>query len=123
MFRIRRRQVDALRVACLQSFVAEQADRLSFEAAAELLAHDITDVRAMVHESIEAAKGYAIVHRDDLERYLDLAATLGPAFDRDGSRPWITETLRDDELDGEDKLDRIAEQLIFGELAMAESGR
>jgi hypothetical protein len=70
-------------------------------------------LRELIREGITTAEGYHITLEDDVARYLEFMLALSPDFDESPKTPWVQEILSNDQLTGEEKLDRIDEHIMF----------
>jgi hypothetical protein len=83
--------------------VERQATRLAD--ALRPWAADEAAARALVARAVARATAHGIEAHEDVERYLDLVATLGPAFD--DQLPWARGILSREDLDASHKLARL----------------
>jgi hypothetical protein len=63
-----------------------------------------------VRQGMQQAQAHRVLIEDDIRRFLEYLVIYGSPLDQRPNAPWIGEILRHPELDGTDKLDRIAEQ-------------
>jgi len=91
MFRITRTQMNALRQAAIDRFVAEMVTHLRETFPEYHHAEGDDGLRDTVHYGIERARTHAITSEQDLCLYLGLMLTFGRDFDRE--QPWAREIL------------------------------
>lgn len=75
------------------------------------------ELRAQVDATLRRARHYGFEGDGDLLRYLDLAYGLGPDFDRDGRREWVTRILDERAFSAHTKMDLLT-QLAARELGL-----
>jgi hypothetical protein len=66
--------------------------------------------REWIRSGMAKAETYGVETEYDVCRYVDLMFALGPAFDTDPAYPWAARILRDEDLDGTTKMDRLYER-------------
>ena len=112
---IRREQLSAFSAAMRQEFVQRSAQRLKSDFAAHLLRQNVPPdgLEDWVSRGVDAARKYGVVRDGDVSLYLDCMALLGANFDRDRRWPWAGQILNRTDLDGEAKMDRIHDRLLF----------
>lgn len=71
------------------------------------------DLDRFVLDGIERARGFGVINKPDVKRFVECMVVLGPRFDDDASIPWAGEILRRRNLSGERKMDRIDAYRIF----------
>ena len=122
---IRKQQMDAFEDEMLARFMARMAThpRVTFPqelASLGLLTDE--DVLDLIRRGLEAAQQYGVTNEGDVERYVECMVILGPQFDSEERFPWAKEILDRQNIDGESKMDRIDEYLIFGSIKGSTKG-
>ena len=70
-------------------------------------------VRERVRRAVDKALSYSVRTERDVTSFVDLTFELGEGFDIDPRFDWAGEILRDDSLDGRDKVARIKHALLL----------
>ncbi len=116
--------------AHMQAFSAQQRRRFEDEMVVHLrkeFPDETADLgedglRGMIREGIDKAKGYTITLERDVARYLELMLALSPTFDDGEEYPWAPDILKQGEMTGRDKIERIYEHIMFGRPAEPSGG-
>ncbi len=87
-------------VTHLRKFFPEKVEALGEEA-----------VRSKIQSGIERADGYLVTREVDVARLIDLKFALAPDFDELEEMSWAREILEDHSISGQDKMDRVYEEL------------
>lgn len=66
-----------------------------------------------MREGVARALQYGVQLERDVEFFVDCMLIFHPNFDDDDRTPWAGETLRNEELDGTQKMDRIHDHWVF----------
>ena len=116
MLQIRRSQMEAFSKQMEDAFVKRMVRHLRADFPEELTAHDLqeTDLDRFARRGVNDARGYGVVNEKDVQLYIECMVLLCPDFDRSDRFPWAGETLKREDLDGEQKMDQINEHLAFG---------
>lgn len=69
------------------------------------------ELRASIREGVEKADGYFVTREVDVARFIDLKFALAPDFDELEEMSWAREILDDHSISGQDKIERIYEEL------------
>ena len=98
-----------------QLSVAEMVHHLRDDFTKQRAIHGIEerDLEPLIVRGIDDAKRYGVVHKADVEFYLECLAMLGPGFDRDKEIPWAGEILGRNDLDGSAKMEEIRQHIIY----------
>lgn len=112
---IRRTQFVAFREQLTTAFLHRMVRHLGLHFPRQLSERDLgaVDLEPLVRQGMEQAEQYGVVYEDAVRRYLECMVILGPRFDEDRAYPWAGETLRRDDLDGEQKMNTIGEHIVF----------
>jgi hypothetical protein len=70
-------------------------------------------IHALIAGGIEKARRYGISSEDDVRRYVEYMARYGQDFDTDRKTVWARRFLRDKDLDGTSKLNKMDEYELF----------
>ena len=116
MLRIRKEQMGAFRQHLRDQFVVQMVTHLREGFPDETCEMDAPALRAFINRGIDAAKDYGVVKRGDVRDYLECMLVLGPDFDRSPRTPWAGQILRDDGLDGTQKMRAIGDLHVRGSL-------
>jgi hypothetical protein len=107
MLVIRDEQMEALRQYMLRSFQNRMVSHLRTDFPEETSEMSDEELQTLVQTGMDKAESYGIVYEDDIQRFLDYMLIHGPDFDQDDSHPEVQAILRDEEMDGEEKMDEI----------------
>ena len=107
MLTVRPEQMEAFRRAAATRFAARMVAHLGATLPDEVRGLREQTVESLVSLGIEAAQGYGIRTADGVKRFLEATVRLGSGFDTDPARPELGAALRDPEIDGNAKLDRL----------------
>lgn len=113
--RIRKDQQAALARDRERAYIDRTARRLreSFPAEVERRGLDDGALRALAGRGVDEGRRHGVVNEGDVDRYVEALLLLGPEFASDPALPWAAAILRAPDLDGEAKMDRIDDHLIF----------
>jgi hypothetical protein len=114
--KIRNEQMDAFSKSREDAFIARMGKHLQTQFPKQLGKQGLEkeDLEPLVRQGIADAEQYGVIYEDDIRRYVECMVILGPKFDRDKKHhPWAGEILRNEDLDGEEKMDQIAGHIIF----------
>ena len=111
MFRIKKRNRDALIASVEQALEARMIRRLRdhFE---PMRSKSDEDLRAFVRLGKERALAYGVCSPYGISLYVGIMAELGADFDTAGAHPWPAELLQDKQMIGNDKVEFICEHVF-----------
>ncbi len=115
--RLRQAHKDAWSDQRMEEFIQRAARHLRDDLPEQLEKHGIADedLCDTIREHCATAEKYGMTGEADLSRYIEFVAILGPKFDTNRGTKWAGEILRREEMEPEEKLDEIAEHLIFSD--------
>lgn len=93
MLVIRREQMEAFRVAAMQTFASEMVAHLAEFSPPVFRAAGEAQVRQMIGLGVERAASYGLRFRGPVRLYLELMMLFGCQFDSDPQYPWAREIL------------------------------
>jgi hypothetical protein len=113
--KIRNEQVAVFTRLFESRFAGKMARHLRETYPREVEKQGLTDdgLQQLALRGLTDARTYGIVNEGDVERYIECMLLLGPQFVTDERFPWAGPILRSPGLDGEAKMDRIDEHLVF----------
>lgn len=125
MLQIRSDQMAAFSAKRRDQFVAYMNARLLEIFPEELKRFRIPrdGVEPFVREGIERAGHYGIRKERDVEFFVDCLLIYHPRFDDEEREAWAAEILRDGELSGSQKMDRIHDHWIFRQRRTMDTSR
>jgi hypothetical protein len=94
-----------------ESFESDMVARLRDTYPAQASRHTDAALLAFVRAGIQRAETYRVDTVSDVERWIDLMVRMGPQFDSDPRWPEVLETLRQQEVDAQIRLDMIEARL------------
>jgi len=108
-------QWDALSAPHTERFIHRMVEHLRDRFAPQMGEHGLTEagLEPLIRRGMTDAEGYGIEDRQDVVRYLELLLILGPRFDRDPAHRWAADLLRQKNVDGGHRMDRIVEYVLF----------
>jgi len=114
--RIRKEQMEAFSQRQEEAFIDRMVKHLAEDFPEERSARRIpeSDLERLVRRGMEDAQRYGVVDEADVKLYLECMVILGPGFDEDPKIPWARDILKDENRDGNAKMDEIHEHLLFG---------
>jgi hypothetical protein len=74
---------------------------------------DDEELQALIHYGVEKAKGYGVTRESDVRRFVECLVVHGRGFDEAPETAWAGTILRDEALDGTQKMDRISDYETF----------
>ena len=104
---IRREQMDALDAYSRGAFRQRVLDHLAADLPDRWARLGPGGAELLVDRAIEKGFGYGIDEEDDLQKYVDLCAELGPDFEKDEEMEWARDILMRPSLSGHAKLQLI----------------
>ncbi len=107
MFVIREEQMDAFSQAEIEKFENRMVLHLQSVFPDQTKNTPNPDLLNMIQLGIEKSTEYNITTEGDVRRYLECSILYGWDFDTKPETYWAGEILRDDDLDGETKMDMI----------------
>ncbi len=107
MFVIRREQMDVFSQAEIKKFESRMILHLRSVFPDQTKNTSNPDLLKMIQLGIEKSAKYNIITEGDVRRYLECSILYGWDFDTKSEIYWAGEILRDDDLDGETKMDMI----------------
>jgi hypothetical protein len=115
MMRIRREQMEAMSQAVEEQFTRETVCHLATSFATYLERNGIPEdsLFELVEAGTADAKRYGLFYPGHIRKYLEIVVMTGPGLGEGGKFAWIPELLEADGPDGETKLQRINERLLF----------
>jgi hypothetical protein len=115
MLTIRSEQMAVFTLQFESRFARRMAGHLKETFPKEVARQGLSDERLelLALRGLSDARNYGVVNEGDVERYIECMVVLGPQFDTDGQFPWAGQALQNAALDGEAKMDRIDEHLVF----------
>jgi hypothetical protein len=110
---IRMEQMETLSDYTFRKFVDRMVAHLKkeFPEQTENMGEDA--LRDLINKSMERAETYGVTDDIDIERYLECALLYGRDFDANPQTLWAGEILRDNDLSGFDKMNRINDYELF----------
>jgi len=110
---IRREQMDILSEHTLRQFLDRMVAHLKKEFPEQTENMPEDDLRDLINQSMEHAETYGVTDEVDIERYLECTFLYGRDFDANPQTSWAREILRDNDLSGFDKMNRINDYELF----------
>ncbi|WP_164021769.1 hypothetical protein [Pyxidicoccus trucidator] len=107
MLTIRQAQFKALDELRASAFVHRLSRRLRDMFEAELQSMKDEALERLIRSGIERARTYGIEYTADIARYVEYMVFLGEDFDSNPVVGWVGDILRDGQLNGKEKMDRI----------------
>jgi hypothetical protein len=116
MLTIRNAQMEPFREAAVARFVARLLPRLRAmfpEVLAPVGDERLTEI---ARAAVDQARAHGVVYERDVARYVAYSIHLGASFDTDPDLPWAGAVLRDEALDGKEKMERLDAEVrrVFG---------
>lgn len=109
MLQIRKAQIEAFSDDAKARFENRMARQLRTGHPSRMRPLKKEELRLLIREETAKAAGYGITDEADVERYLDCVGEYGRGFDNG----WAGPILRDSNLDGHEKMNRIDERRMF----------
>ena len=113
MLVLRRPQLAALKRDLDQRFI----DRMVHEFLTKPPGPDVmpaSQLRSVVTEAVERAKGYGFQREWDLYRYVRFQVKHGPSFEKRTEMNWAAAILSDTQLSSTEKMDKLAYRFAVG---------
>lgn len=110
---IRNSQMDAFRESTMDAFEKRAAARLRSRFPARLAETTEDQLRETIRLGVERAKEYEITAESDVLRYLEYMVEYRPDFDEHDETLWAKRILRDRDLTGTQKMDRLDDFTTF----------
>lgn len=104
-------QMDGIRAARLEAFVAQTVEHLRSRFPDAGL--DATQLGAVVHRALALGARHGVTSAYDLRRLAECVLEHGPEFPETERTAWARRILRRDDLDGRRKMDAIAAHETF----------
>src|SRR4051794_31742361 len=104
MMILRNAQIEALYRDARERFERDMVRMLRVRQAEKTREMSDVQLRAVITVGIDKAVGYGLRVYDDIRSFLNLSILLGSDFDTSPETEWIGEILRDESLDGEEKM-------------------
>lgn len=113
--RIRNEQISVFTRQFESRFAKRMARHLKDTFPKEVEKQELTEekLEKLATDGLSFARRYGVANEGDVVRYIECMVILGPQFDSDERFPWAGEALRNADLDGETKMDRIDDHLVF----------
>ena len=113
--RFRREQMEAMSQVVQEEFTREMVRNLATSFTTYLERHGIPEdaLFDLVETGTADAKRYGLFYPGHIRKYLEIVVMTGPGLRAGGTFAWIPELLESDGPDGETKLQRINERLLF----------
>lgn len=95
MLTIRREQMEEFERVAFEGFLKRLAEHLLSVFPNEFGSPPLADPLEFARRSAERAQRHELASEDDLRRYAEVAAILGPNFDEDPQHEWAGEIMRE----------------------------
>lgn len=113
LLQIRKEQMAALSEHLLQRFHDAMMAHLRARFPAATNVTSDSDLRRLIQEGMQHAKGHDIRLPRDVRRFLECMVVHGSKFGCDSKTAWAGEILRNRKLTGTQKMERIADYEMF----------
>lgn len=115
MFQLRKNQMNAFSAERLERFVTRMVNRLPADFPTDVRRLRLTPeaIEPLVRDGIRRAGEFGVRIERDVELFLECLLMFHPHFDDDDREAWAGEILRDENLTGTQKMDRIHDHLVF----------
>ena len=107
MLLIRKKQIDALEESEIAKFETRMRQHLRTAFPDQTVALEDDALTALICHGMGKAKHHGIDMEWDVRRVIECCLLLGPAFGEDAETAAAGDILRDDTLDGREKMDKI----------------
>ena len=111
MLVIRQEQIDAFREYMTRQFENQMLSHVQryFHYDFQVLGEQ--NVRKMIRYGIEHSKSYGLVMEDDVSKYIEMMFAFGRNFDTDSAYSWAAQILKDEDLTGAMKMERVYKEV------------
>jgi len=109
--RIRDEQMDAMKVAALDSFEARMVQHTMEYFPDKAKCHGEEGLRRIIRHGVLAAKKYGLIAEMHVAKYIDLLIVLSFAFASRENHSWADAILNRDDLDATDKLETLLKEM------------
>ncbi len=113
MLVIRNQQMQAFREAALTDFVKRMAAHLRQACPEPTRKLAEPELHGRIRAGIEKAEKFGVTDENDVRRYLEYVAELGPEFPDAPGHAWAAEILKIQDLSGTKKMNRIDDHHLF----------
>lgn len=116
MMVVREKQMNTLSQFMLKQFIRRMTDHLRRCFPENTQDIENATLQTMVKIGIKQAEEYGVTMEGDVRNYLECMIIYSPDFDTNPETPWGADILKDENLNGTEKMDRIDNIALFSRM-------